>query len=348
MKAVKLKNEEISGLCDALFSLIHAGIGVGDAFALLQQDEPQPTLRELFADMARHADEGMPLAQIFREIGCVPDYVCGLLEAGGRVGKTEQTLEALAHHYAGRSRMEQRLRAALLYPSVLLVVMLAVIVVLLVWVLPVFNDVYAQLGSRLTGVAGGLLLLGKMLRGAMPALGAVLAVLVVVLVLFCNSSALRERAGALWHRVWGHRGVAGKIGIARIAQALALGLSSGLTDQESAALTLALTPEDSPLRKKCEACIDCLDGGDSLAAALRNTGLLSASHCRLLEAGMRSGRGEAVMEQIARQLLEESEDALETLVGRIEPALVIVTSVLVGVILLTVMLPLMHILSGIG
>ena len=348
MRAVKRKNEEISALCAALGSLTHAGIGVGEALSLMAQDEPQPELRTLLTDMARRADEGMPLARNLRESGCMPEYVCGLLEAGGRVGKTEQTLDALADYYAGRSRMEQRVRAALLYPSVLLAVMLAVVVVLLVWVLPVFNGVYAQLGSGLTGVAGGLLLLGDSLRRGLPVLCVLLVVLAVLAVLLCHSAALRERFAARWNARWGHRGTAGKIGTARIAQALSLGLSSGLTHQEAAELTLLLTPETSPLRKRCEDCMAALEEGETLAAALRGSALLSAAHCRLLEAGIRSGRGEAVMEQIAGQLLEASEESLETLVGRIEPALVLVTAVLVGVILLTVMLPLLHIMSGIG
>ena len=54
------------------------------------------------------------------------------------------------------------------------------------------------------------------------------------------------------------------------------------------------------------------------------------------------------MEQIAQQLSEESEMALEETVGRVEPTLVVITSVLVGLILLSVMLPLMHIMTAIG
>ena len=70
--------------------------------------------------------------------------------------------------------------------------------------------------------------------------------------------------------------------------------------------------------------------------------------CRLLELGLRSGSGDSAMEQIARQLSEESEMALEETVGRVEPTLVVITSVLVGLILLSVMLPLMHIMTAIG
>jgi type IV pilus assembly protein PilC len=65
-----------------------------------------------------------------------------------------------------------------------------------------------------------------------------------------------------------------------------------------------------------------------------------------LALGLRSGTGDTVMEEIARRLSLESQEALEAKVARVEPALVLVTSVMVGVILLSVMLPLMHIMTA--
>ena len=91
-----------------------------------------------------------------------------------------------------------------------------------------------------------------------------------------------------------------------------------------------------------------MDEGLILSVALREIELLTRAQCRLLEAGAKSGTGEQVMKQIALRALEESEQELENLAGRIEPTVVVVMSVLVGAILLSVMLPLMHIMTSIG
>lgn len=88
--------------------------------------------------------------------------------------------------------------------------------------------------------------------------------------------------------------------------------------------------------------------GASLSAAMGESGLLPAGACRLLEIGQRGGTADAAMDKIARDLSEDGEAALEELVSRVEPSLVLVCSILVGVILLSVMLPLMHIMSAIG
>lgn len=348
MKQLKLTNEEVGTFCLALAHLYHAGIGTGDALALLAEDESAAEIRELLFDMSRWADEGVPLAQIFRQAGCFPSYVCNLMDVGEQVGKAEETLNALACYYEGRARMDRQLKTALLYPSVLLVVLLAVVVILLVWVLPVFNDVYAQLGSRLTGLAGGLLAMGSALRAVMPVLCVLLAAGVIFAIGTAASSQLRETLLSKWRSMQGDRGVTRQINTARFAQALSMGMSSGLTAREAVELAAGLAEGTPAFQVRCQNCLNGLDEGRSLPDALRETELLSKAECRLLEAGLRGGSGETVMEQVSRRLLEESEGALEALTGKIEPTLVVVMSVMVGVILLSVMLPLMHIMTAIG
>lgn len=190
---VRLSNLQTAGLCRELALLLHAGVSVGDGLSLLAQEESAAALRPVLENMAHYTDEGGPLAGAMREAACFPGYVCGLVEVGERSGRTEEALQALAGYYDGREQMDRRIRAALLYPSVLMLVMLVVIVVLLSRVLPVFNDVYASLGGELTGLAGGLLTLGMGLDAAMPVLCVILAVVVITLGVFSVSGGFQPK-----------------------------------------------------------------------------------------------------------------------------------------------------------
>jgi len=348
MKRWKPDHEQLGVLCRALGQMYHAGVGAGDALALLAEDEPSSAEKELLERMSLLADDGLPLAEVFRKADCFPTYLCSLLQVGETVGRGEDTLFALADYYDGRTRLERQLKNTLLYPAVLLLVLLAVIFVLLVWVLPVFNDVYARLGSRLTGVAGGLLALGQLLRRGIPLLGGAAAVTVCFAVTVSAVPGLRKKLAGLRSRVFGDRGIGRRVNTARFLQALAMGLSGGLTDWEAAELALGLAEGNGAFQSRCRACLEALREGESLAAALRGAEMLSKAQSRLLETGTRAGSGAQVMEQIARKALEESEYELETLAGRVEPAVVAVMSLLVGAILLSVMLPLMHIMTAIG
>ena len=338
-----ISNDDIASLCLELALLLHAGVSTGDALSLLAKEGDRGGVLKA---MAEQVDSGETLSAALRESGAFPTYVCGLVEVGERTGRTEEALSALSRYYEDRVRLARRVRSALLYPAVMLALMLMVIGVLLVKVLPIFDDVYASLGGRLTGVAAGLLTLGRWLEGAMPVLFAVLVVVAAAVLLFTLAQPLRQRVLSLWKRSRGDSGVSRKLNNARLAQALAMGMASGLPVDEAVALSEGLM--EGAARERCESCRKRLEEGGSLGDALKQSGLLPARQSRLLELGQRSGAGDASMEKIARDLSEEGEAALDALVSRVEPALVLVCSVLVGLILLSVMLPLMHIMSAIG
>ena len=342
-----LSNQEISSLCLELSMLLHAGVMVGDALTLLSE-ESDKEYRDMLETMARKVDDGASLASVLRDTGRFPIYVCGLVEVGETAGRTEEALAALAAYYESRVRTDRRTKSALLYPAVMLVLMLVVIGVLLVKVLPIFDGVYTSLGGRLTGVAGGLLLLGRGLSTVMPVLWGVLILAVLFLVGFTAADGFREKVMVFWRKRFGDKGVSRKLNDARLAQALAMGMASGLLIEEALALSVGLLEDAPGAKARCVDCQSRMENGSAMGEAMKGSGLFPASACRLLELGQRSGSADTTMAKIAVDLEEEGEAALEEVVSRVEPALVLVCSVLVGLILLSVMLPLMNIMSAIG
>ena len=180
----------------------------------------------------------------------------------------------------------------------------------------------------------------------MPVLWVLLAVLAVFALLCALWEPLRTGLGSLWQEHFGDRGVSRKLNDARLAQALAMGMAGGLPLEESLGLAGGLLEGGG--RARCQDCRSRMERGESLSEALRSSQLLPLRCCRLLELGQRGGAGDTAMEKIADNLMEESEAALEALAGRVEPSLVLTCSLLVGLILLSVMLPLMNIMAAIG
>ncbi len=338
---------EIAQICQELAILLHAGVMLGDGLALLAQEEGGK-LGKLLGEIGSCVDRGETLAAALRESKVFPAYVAGLVAVGERSGRTEQALRSLARYYEQQDRMDRQIRSALTYPSILLLLMLVVIVVLLTQVLPVFDDVYASLGGRLTGLAGGLLLAGQALDAVMPLLCVLLAAVVALVIAFSVSGSFRSLLLGLWRRHRGDKGVSGTLTSARFAQALAMGLSSGLPLEEAVGVCAGLLQDVPSARERCKACAERLAEGGELAETLRESAMLPAAACRLLMLGMQSGSGDTVMQQIARRLSDEADQALARKVAQVEPTLVLVTSLLVGAILLSVMLPLMNIMAAIG
>lgn len=348
MRSPQLSNLEIAGICRELALLLHSGISAADGLYLMVEEEKDPQLHGLLTGMAATMDSGSYLYNAFEDAGCFPAYITGLLRVGEEVGRTEETLQALAQHYESREQTRRQIVSSLTYPAILLLLMLVVIIILLSQVLPVFNEIYMSLGGRLTGVAGGLLMLGEALDHAMPILCALLIAAMLFGGVICLHSGLRAAVTTRWRRRWGDRGIARKINNARFAQALSMGFCSGMVLEDAVALASQLLKDTPDAVKRCESCREKLLQGAELAEALGEAQLLTLSDCRLLTLGLRSGSVDNVMEQIARRMESDARQALEDAVSKVEPALVLVTSGLVGVILLSVMLPLMNIMTAIG
>ncbi len=347
MQKRMLSHQELAGFCKNLSLLIQAGIGQSEAIYLMA-DEEEKKLREILNGLGAQLDMGYPLSTAVEECGVFPEYVVAMLRVGEQSGRMEETLFTLATYYEERSRFNQMLRNALAYPAMILLLLLVVIAVLLIEVMPVFDEVYASLGSRLTGLSAGLLQLGQVLKAGLPLLLVVLALVGIGVVLFSCCVPIRERVQSVWHTHFGDKGVAARFNNAQFAQALSMGLNSGLPLEESIELAEKLFVNIPGGAKRCQQCSKLLSEGAGLADAMKESKFLSPADCRMLSVGIRGGNSDRVMIEIASRLMEEAKQKLEQNVARVEPIMVFVASGLVGAILLSVMLPLANIMSSIG
>ena len=343
----KITNDEIAEICSEISYLLHAGISVSGALSSLAEDAEASPLASVISGMAEKASSGADLSEVFKESGVFPDYVCDMLSVGERSGKTEETLNSISEECRSRASLDRQLKSALLYPAILMFIMLAVIAVLLIKVLPIFNEVYANLGSGLTGVAGALLSAGQFLAKYGIIFGIIIGIFVLFLALFSLLPSFRENVLTWWWNKRGDRGIGGKINSAHFAQALSLAISSGMQPEDAISSAAKLLGDSVSVKEKSEKCLSLLAVGASYADALRDSGLLPASKCRQLDAAIKGGSQDTAIAEIANRLNDEASNALSESISRVEPVMVTVSSLLIGLILLTVMLPLVSIMSAV-
>lgn len=338
MKKYLLTNEETASICHALAYLLEAGMGYGDALDILAKDEKSPELSKKLLHMACAADDGAKLHQAMEAARCFPEYACRLVQVAENAGKVSGTLFSLAGYYRRRDNMLKQLRDSLIYPGALLLVLLGVVCAMLIWVMPVFQDVYAGLGSNLSGFAGWLLSFGRGLGKALPwiAGGAVALALITFL------PPVKGWVKALLATT----ATAKDIQSARYLQALSLALGSGMAQEEGALLASRLTTGN--FAQCCEGLCECLSQGEALALALEKQGFFTAFDRRLLEAAARAGHQDTALQAIAEAATARSEEALERKLGLLEPILVAVGCALIAGVLIAVMVPLLGIMNGLG
>ena len=344
---MKLNYSEIAHICRGLAVLLRGGVGAAESIYLLAEDE-KGAIGAMLTRMGEQLDQGDTLSAAMENAGVFPDHVPAMVRIGEETGRLDQSLTSLADYYDESYRNAKQIKNALAYPCMILALLLVVIAVLLIKVLPVFDSVYASLGSRLSGVAAALLHAGEILKKALPALLVIAVVLVVGVLLYFKSKRIHDRISGWYLKKFGDKGISRKFNNARFARALAMGLSSGLPLDEAMELSRRLLNDVPGAQERCGECIRLMTEGEPLTKAMSAASLLTPAQTRMLAAGVHGGNADEVLGEIANRMQEEATDALRSTVSKVEPAIVMVVSLLVGLILLSVMLPLLSIMSVIG
>jgi type IV pilus assembly protein PilC len=189
---------------------------------------------------------------------------------------------------------------------------------------------------------------GAWLSGASTVFAAIGGVVILVALVALVIPSARVALGSYFNQSFGHRGIFGNIAASRFTSAMVLSLASGLDTSEAVTMAAGLSGTNKVLEEKNQKCLDLLQSGGTLANAMLQAGLLTARNSRMLSLGARSGMADSAMAEIASRSERDVQLEIDSLVGRIEPTMVIITSVIVGIILLAVMLPLMGIMTSIG
>ncbi len=331
--------------CRQLYQLFRAGLPLPEGLDLLRQDEGDPAVRSWLDQLCRDTGGGMPLSAALRGTEAFPAYMTDMIAVAEATGRLEDVLLALARHYDRQLRLRAEVRGAVAAPLALFAVMAAVVVLLVTQVLPVFDRVFAQLGASMGAVATGMLALGRTLVRAGAGIGGVLTALALAAVLVCAVTPWRRGFSAWFCRHFGGRGVLGQMAGARFASALSMAVGSGLGMEESVDLAGRLCGGSRELDEKIARCRAALASGDGAAQALTAGGLFPGRECRLLLLAERTGSLPQALEDLAGRQEEAATEKLDRLVGAIEPTVVVVTGLLAGLILVSVMLPLMSLLN---
>ncbi len=226
--------------------------------------------------------------------------------------------------------------------------MLAVVVLLVVQVLPMFNEVFARLGSRLPPLADALMTFGEWLSGAAVVIAIIVGILLVAAFVVWLIPAARKRVGRWFRDSFGGKGIMWQLSSSRFASVLAMAVASGLETERALDLAHTISDDSKVAKSKHKECIDLIRTGTTMADAMHKTGIFTARNSRMLALGTRSGMTDTAMTEIADRTSRAVQDQIDRIISKVEPALVITTSVIIGVILLSVMLPLMGIMTALG
>ena len=348
MKQKTLSFPHLSSFCLEISLFLRAGISINDGLHMLKQDDTNVRSRKLLEELLAKTEKGLAFSEALKETGVFPEYMVEMVTLAEKTGKLESTMHSLSDYYARQHRLSISIKNAVFYPIILISIMLIVIAVIVTQVLPIFNNVFNQMGAQMSYFAVNLMEFGQVLSGISTVLFVIIGIIIILLILSLAVHPVRFRLVRCLNKTFANKGIFKRVSSARFAFAMAVSLESGIDVDESITMAATVAGGSDKVMARALHCKQLLSQGIKLGEALTATEIFTSKDSRLISLAERTGTLPEVMHTIAERSEETIRDEIDSIVAKVEPTLVILTSVIVGIILLSVMLPLVGIMATIG
>lgn len=343
----KLSGPEVAIFCEQMAIMMRAGISVREGLAILISDTKDESGKAILQQIMDLCMKGNPLNEGIEATGVFPEYVVNMLRMGEQAGATESVLQALADYYNRENMISDHAKSAIRYPMIMIGMMAVVILVLIIRVLPIFNEVFEQLGSEISGFSRTMMNVGSVLKNYAAVFVGIILVLLVLIILCLKTRTGRRISRKFMSHFFLTKGLLYHMAAGRFASGMALARGGGLDIYTSLDMTSELVENDK-MQEKILACKNHIREGADFSEAVKKEGIFSNLHSKMISVGTKAGEEDKVLKKVADDYERETSDRLYSIVSILEPTLVIILSLIVGLILLSVILPLMGIMSTIG
>ena len=347
-EARKLSYTELGSFFENMGMMVKSGISVSEAVSLLYEETPE-TDKVLHAALEAMTDKlsaGWPLEDAMKESGAFPSYATDMVGTSEYTGRLEDTLFHLSGYYRTENSMKNTLISAVRYPVILLFMVIAVLIAMLALVFPAFYGVYNNLTGSLSSSSYSYINVSFTLCRIMLAVMIVLVLLILLGVSMWRSGRKESVRGFL-SRFGSFRDLFEGLDLYRFTSCFDMFLSSGEHQDEALKKSMTVV-EGEGLKAKLQRCIDKMDAGMSFSQTAYEEKLYDQTNNRMLIPAERSGMLDTIMQKILTNLGDSIDRHISTIANTVEPLLTGLLMIFIGIMLISLMVPLIGIMNSIG
>lgn len=336
-KTVSLR--ELAGATRQLSTLLTSGTQLRDALSLLINEEENSVLKKAIISIKEDISGGSPLSKaFFAHSDIFPEMYIRSVEAGEAGGTLDNVLERLAEYLETRARIYERVKTAMLYPFIMIIVGIVVLSFLFIYVIPKITNIFEDTRHGLPLITTILLFIVNIFRGYWP----------LILIGMIGSGwgikmflkmprGKRIRDIALLRLPYiGKLSI--KFYIASFARTLGGLLSNGVPILKAIDMTKKVLNHSLFEGALDKAIKDVTEGGP-LSISLKQSGLFPAILTHMIATGERSGKLDTLLIRAAQSYERDLEESVERFITLLEPLLILTMGVIVGFIVIAILLP---------
>ena len=346
-KAPSILDREIGGskldvkaftlMCNQFAIILRAGIPITRTVDLIGKKMTDKKLKKLLEEVSDDIRGGRALSASFEERGgdFLPILFIETMKAGELSGNFESAFESMAEHFKRQTRMKQRVKGALTYPIFVLIIAVIVVIVLMVKVVPTFTEVFASYGAELPMITQVLIAISNFFRRFWLAMLVIICVLYICYKLYKASPSGKLKCAELALKLPAFGEINVLNGASQFSNNLSALLQAGITITEALRVTARIMT-NAYLSSKIGRMAGKLEEGNSLGDCLRREPILPDILVDMVNVGEETGELDETLGTIAEYYDNELEVAINSVMGKLEPALLVFVAGVAGFIVIAI------------
>ncbi|WP_205076488.1 type II secretion system F family protein [Trichococcus alkaliphilus] len=343
-----LKSKDFIVFLRQFSSLMNAGILLVDALDLLAVQSTSLALKEALEELSEEIREGVALSEAMaKKPKLFPDLLIHMIHSAEVSGRLEEALQQMADYYEKQHRIKQKITTAMTYPLIVGVLALFITAFLLVFIVPIFGDMFASMGSELPAITQFVLTLSGLLQHYWWLIILVIGVLVAVIIQLGKKEQVAYVFDVLQLKVPILGTFIQKTLLARMTQTLSSLINSSVPILQAIEVTSKVVGNRVVANVLLQAQKD-VEQGESLAKPMVNHWFFPPLIIQMIQVGESSGELDEMLKKVSEiydQEVQESSDRLQAL---IEPVMIIFLSGIVGLIVLSIVVPMFSMFETFG
>lgn len=344
----KASPRDMSVFCRQFQSILKAGVSIIIALDMLGDQTESKTLKAAIKSTRDNVEKGDTLAAAMRkQEGIFPPILINMIEAGEASGSLETSLERMSIHFEKDAKIKGMVKKAFMYPIVLVIVMIAVVIVMLTFVIPQFQEMFTELGDDLPAFTQAAVNLSTSLRESWYIYIIALVGIVAAYKFYAASPGGSRNTATVKLKIPVFGKLATKTACARFSRTLATLMAAGMPLIDS--INICSKIMDNVLYKDAlnEAARQ-IERGLPLSVPLKQSGLFPSMVLHMISIGEETGNMEEMLTNAANYYDEEVEMTTQQATALMEPVIIVVMALVVCALIAVIYSPMMQMYSSIG
>jgi type IV pilus assembly protein PilC len=343
-----VSKSQITTFMRQLSVMIRAGVSIEDAIWTLKNQESSKTFAQILTNVHNDLMRGVFLSEAFAKYPKIfPAFFKNMIYIAEVSGSLDLVLNKLADYYERDRKTKAKAKSAMIYPFFLFMLIIVVFLFLTAFIIPQFQDLLNEVGADLPMITRIVVGISEFVTLYFPFILVTIIIILLIGFIFIQTKPGKYTKDLFKLNFPIIKSITYNLITARFARGFGVLVASGMSIMDSIE-TIGKLMENKVFEKRFHYAVEEVKRGKRIARSVGNLKFFPSMMTEMLAVGEKTGNLDSVLETTANYYDDKLEQAIERATAALEPILIIVAGGMVGVVILSIFLPIISIVGNIG